>query len=274
MGLIILSLVFPGMMQVQSRLTGLAQSFLGALCGAGIVMLMVEGGKLMFGRYKIPLPAGTTVKIDQQKISFAVPPEDLPPLYRRVTMLRRCVLKLAPKLRGLRRSLRELARKLRLSVPSQITNEELTWDEIFFRSSDRIRFHAATVKLEGQTWEGVDVVVAEDAIQIGSERFDLAKCGPVEAVTDLLIMPREAMGMGDVKFMGAIGAFLGWQATLFTLIASSFIGGFMGLALVLIGRKDWQSRIPYGPYLTVGALLWLLLGGRAIVSWYLNLVVF
>jgi leader peptidase (prepilin peptidase)/N-methyltransferase len=150
-----------------------------------------------------------------------------------------------------------------------LPEEELEWLDIFFRASDRIRFDAVTLRVGERTWENVAVIISENAIEVAGERLELAT---TEATTNMVIIPREAMGMGDVKFMGAIGAFLGWKATLFTLISSSFIGGFIGLALVLIGRKDWQSRIPYGPYLALGALLWLL-AGREIVNWYLNLIV-
>ncbi len=80
------------------------------------------------------------------------------------------------------------------------------------------------------------------------------------AVLGKLIFRKDAMGMGDVKLMGAIGAFFGWQAVLFTLMISSFLGGGVGIALVSSGKKEMQSRIPYGPYIALAALIWLLWG--------------
>lgn len=71
---------------------------------------------------------------------------------------------------------------------------------------------------------------------------------------------QDAMGFGDVKLMGAIGALLGWQAVLFTVLVSSLLGSVVGLALVLIGGREWQSRIPYGPYIAAAAVLWMLYG--------------
>ena len=80
----------------------------------------------------------------------------------------------------------------------------------------------------------------------------------------------EAMGFGDVKLLAAIGAFFGWRAILFTVMASSFVGTIVGLTLVLKQRKKMKSRIPYGPYLALGAVIWAL-WGQAIWDWYYNL---
>jgi len=88
-----------------------------------------------------------------------------------------------------------------------------------------------------------------------------------------LIFRKDAMGFGDVKLLGAIGAFLGWRATLFTLMGSSMAGSIVGLSLVLSGRGRMQSRIPYGPYLALAAVVWTLWGAdwwRAYTRWLLG----
>jgi leader peptidase (prepilin peptidase)/N-methyltransferase len=68
------------------------------------------------------------------------------------------------------------------------------------------------------------------------------------------------MGLGDVKFMGAIGAFIGWQGVIFSLMLSSMIGAVAGLTLIAMRRRRWSSRIPYGPYIALAAVIWIFLG--------------
>ena len=84
-----------------------------------------------------------------------------------------------------------------------------------------------------------------------------------------LFFKKDAMGFGDVKLLGAIGAFFGWASVYFTIMVSSFVGTIVGVTLILRKSKEWQSRIPYGPYIALAALIWMLGGDRAWV-WYVN----
>lgn len=81
---------------------------------------------------------------------------------------------------------------------------------------------------------------------------------------------RDAMGLGDVKLLAAIGACLGWRAVLFTVMASSLTGTLLGVGLIAAGKRAWSERIPYGPHLALGAYLWMLWGPAA-VAWYWGL---
>ena len=91
----------------------------------------------------------------------------------------------------------------------------------------------------------------------------------MEAMSAEIVLPREAMGLGDVKFMGAIGAFLGWQAVVFSLMMSSVIGSMVGITLIALRKQAWSSRLPYGPYIALAAALWIF-GGKRLVEWWLG----
>jgi len=82
---------------------------------------------------------------------------------------------------------------------------------------------------------------------------------------------KEAMGFGDVKLMGAIGAFLGWKAVLFTIFASSLLGSVAGVLLIAFGGVKLQSRIPFGPYISLAAAIWLF-WGETLFALYVNLL--
>lgn len=80
------------------------------------------------------------------------------------------------------------------------------------------------------------------------------------AILGKFLLKKDAMGFGDVKLLGAIGAFLGTKAVLFTILASSLFGSVVGIILVILGKRKMQSRIPYGPYLALAAVIWILWG--------------
>jgi leader peptidase (prepilin peptidase)/N-methyltransferase len=81
---------------------------------------------------------------------------------------------------------------------------------------------------------------------------------------------KEGMGFGDVKLLAMIGAFLGWKAVLLTLVLSSFVGAVVGYAALRLSGKDAGEPIPFGPFLAMGAVVYML-GGDELVNWYLAL---
>lgn len=84
---------------------------------------------------------------------------------------------------------------------------------------------------------------------------------------------RDALGFGDVKLMGAIGAFFGVSAVLFTLVVSSLLGSLAGVVLYLKGRVRLGgfTAVPYGPFIAVGALVWMY-WGPVMLKLYLGLL--
>lgn len=75
------------------------------------------------------------------------------------------------------------------------------------------------------------------------------------------IREEEGMGLGDVNMLAMVGAFLGWQGTLITLVAASLTGAVFGLTLIMMRRLGFKSRLPFGVFLALGAIVALFWGG-------------
>lgn len=82
---------------------------------------------------------------------------------------------------------------------------------------------------------------------------------------------KEGMGGGDVKLLAMIGAFLGWKGVLFTVFSGSLIGTIIGVTIMIAQGKDSKYAIPFGPFLSMGALLYLFFGEQ-ILYWYLGML--
>ena len=78
----------------------------------------------------------------------------------------------------------------------------------------------------------------------------------------------EAMGLGDVKMMFMVGAYLGWRLTILTIFFGVLSGSIIGMALMARqGKKDMQMLLPFGVFLGIGSIMALLIGHN-IVEWY------
>jgi leader peptidase (prepilin peptidase)/N-methyltransferase len=76
--------------------------------------------------------------------------------------------------------------------------------------------------------------------------------------------------MGDVKMLAMIGAFLGWQLMLVTLVLSSCLGSVVGLSLIALKKGDMKYALPFGSFLAIGASV-ASVAGDALLRWYLSL---
>jgi leader peptidase (prepilin peptidase)/N-methyltransferase len=138
-----------------------------------------------------------------------------------------------------------------------LPDHEIPFEELFYRKSDAILLQAKTVELIDRCYANVLVRLTPTKLSIEQDHFDPEHIPHLEVVTQQIVVPREAMGLGDVKFMGAIGAFLGWQAVIFALMASSIIGATVGVSLIALRRREWSSRLPYGPYIALASAFWI-----------------
>ena len=86
-----------------------------------------------------------------------------------------------------------------------------------------------------------------------------------------LLRHEEGMGLGDVKMLAAIGAFLGWQGVLVSLFLGALSGAVVGLGLMAWRGGDLKSKLPFGTFLALGGLI-ALFAGEPIVAAYVRLL--
>ena len=155
-----------------------------------------------------------------------------------------------------------------------LPDREISYDEIFYRKSDTIVLQARTAELIDRGYEDVTIKLSPGALTIGGEKLNPDDVPHLEAESAEIILPREAMGLGDVKFMAAIGAFIGWPGVVFSLFASAMVGLAVYGPLILLKRREWSSRMPYGPYIAMAAALWIfnVLNGRNFFLGFLQML--
>lgn len=87
----------------------------------------------------------------------------------------------------------------------------------------------------------------------------------------IALISKGGMGGGDIKLIAMIGAFLGWHGALFTIFSSALLGAVVGIMLMVLGKKGRKDKVPFGPFLSFGAIVFML-SGDDLVQWYLELL--
>jgi leader peptidase (prepilin peptidase)/N-methyltransferase len=86
-----------------------------------------------------------------------------------------------------------------------------------------------------------------------------------------LLRHEEGLGMGDVKMLAMVGAFVGWKLMLVTLMMASLSGSIIGLMLIATRRGGMKYALPFGTFLAMGAALAATVG-PGLLDWYLSRV--
>ena len=215
------SIVVPALMQTDSRVAAGVRAALAAALGYVILWIVLEAGKIAFGRKRIEFDAPTTftwIKRDDDA-DFVV------------------------------------------------GTEESLWSEYFAREKDQLLLHCDEVRIDDREYGEVRLTFRYDRVTANGHVLMLDDVTHISGVTRELVIPREAMGRGDLKFLAAIGAFLGWRAVLFSLFAGSLLGSVIGLVTLVVGKPVWSAKLPFGPYLAFGALAWMFFG-EIVLRWY------
>ena len=152
-----------------------------------------------------------------------------------------------------------------------VNEESFRWQEYLAHKRDRIVVRVQEAMLNGKLYKNCVFTFFYD--RLITPRLTL----PLEQITSLtgrvesIILPREAMGLGDVKLIAAIGAFTGWQGVLFTIASASVFGSVYGLAVAAARHREWSSKVAFGPFLALASIVWVLGGRDAVLRFFSGL---
>jgi len=219
------SVAVPALMGTNSRIAAGLRALLAAALGYVILLIVLEAGKIAFGRKRIrfdaPTPFTWTKRGDDADFVVGA--------------------------------------------------EESLWSDYFAREKDRLLLTCDEVRIDHHAYGNVTLDFRYDRITAEGHVMMLDDVTQISGVARELVIPREAMGRGDLKFLAAIGAFLGWRAVLFSLFAGSLLGSVVGLITLVVGKPVWSAKLPFGPYLAFGALTWMFFG-EIFLRWYTTLL--
>jgi leader peptidase (prepilin peptidase) / N-methyltransferase len=215
----------PQLMTTDSRLAAMVRAVLAAILGYVILWIVLEGGKIAFGKKRIRLDAPTPFQ-----------------------WIRRCD-----------------------DADFMVGDEKTLWSEYFAREKDRLLLHCDQATIDRRTYGEVTLEFYYNRVRVELEEIVLDTVDHISGTLRELEIPREAMGRGDLKFLAAIGAFTGWRAVLFSIFAGSVLGSVVGLLTLILGKRVWSAKLPFGPYLAAGALIWIFFG-ETFVRWYSGLL--
>jgi leader peptidase (prepilin peptidase)/N-methyltransferase len=215
------SVIVPALMETDSRVAAGIRAALAAALGYVILWIVLEAGKIAFGRKRVRFDSPTpfTWRKREDDADFVV------------------------------------------------GTEESLWSEYFARERDRLLLQCDEVTIDHHEYGNVTLAFRYDRVNADGHVLMLDDVTHISGVASELVIPREAMGRGDLKFLAAIGAFLGWRAVLFSLFAGSLLGSVIGLVTLVVGKPVWSAKLPFGPYLAFGAVTWMFLG-EFVLHWY------
>ena len=144
-----------------------------------------------------------------------------------------------------------------------IDGEAYCWDDLFYRTSDQLLIEGHGFKVDGKREPAKQLRIRADDLEIDGRTWKIADLKSLEGKATKVVIPREAMGMGDPHLLAMIGAFLGWPAVIFVIFSSCLFA----IIAALVARVGFGKPLPYGPFLALGAIVWVF-GGWKGWLWY------
>jgi len=151
----------------------------------------------------------------------------------------------------------------------EMNGEKIGWWDIFYRKTDRLIVECSELRLDGEPVKAGVLTIREEGIELPDGRtIPIEQVKALDGKSARAVIPREAMGEGDIHLMGAIGAFFGWAGVFFTIFAASLFA----LLAAIPARIGFGKPLPFGPFLIIGAYAWMF-GGWKLAQWYFESLV-
>ncbi|WP_346187634.1 prepilin peptidase [Rubritalea halochordaticola] len=149
-----------------------------------------------------------------------------------------------------------------------INGESIGWSDIFFRKTDKLVMNeVGVIRVDGVERKVQEVVIHDNHVIVDGERLDIENLKSLDGTVKKAVIPREAMGMGDVDLLGMLGACMGAVA----LLPVIFIACIFSLLLALVAQVGLGKHMPFGPSIIFGAVVWVLCGPQ-LVDLYLKMM--
>lgn len=145
-------------------------------------------------------------------------------------------------------------------------DEVIGWSDIFFRKTDKLLINdLKSVRVNGVERSAELVEIRESEIIVDGEVFPIEKLSSLDGEARRAVVPREAMGMGDVDLLGMLGACFGPASLLLTIFTACLVS----IVWALFNRLGFGKVMPFGPSIIAGAVIWLF-WGQDLWQWYLK----
>ena len=133
-----------------------------------------------------------------------------------------------------------------------------TWDDLLDEPEDTLFIHGVPENGSGI----VKIMANAKGGSLDGQAFDWDKKKKLEIRIASFSASRDVIGYGDVKLLAMIGAFLGADATIYILLTGALIAIAYALLAMLV-RRRFMPSLPFGPFLAIASLLWMLFGNLA-----------
>ena len=95
---------------------------------------------------------------------------------------------------------------------------------------------------------------------------------PAALLLLIALIYKKGMGLGDVKLVAMIGVFIGWKYGLLSIFIGALIGSIYGVYMMVNTGMDRKTQIPFGPFISLGAVV-MILYGNLLINWYISLFI-